>query len=48
MNIQHTAELASANESDLNWLAAGFALGEFGGKAGHDPQLFPFSLSFRG
>ena len=36
IDIQHAPKLASANKSDLDRFAAGFALGEFGGQAGHD------------
>jgi hypothetical protein len=35
LNIQHTAKLASANETDLDRLAAGFTLGEFGRETCH-------------
>jgi hypothetical protein len=35
INVQHTPKLASANKSDLNRLAAGFELGEFGREVCH-------------
>jgi hypothetical protein len=35
INVQHTPKLASTNQSDLDRLAAGFALGEFGRKTCH-------------
>lgn len=34
-NIQHTTELASTDQANLNRLAAGFALGELGREARH-------------
>jgi hypothetical protein len=30
MDLQHTPKLASTNQSDLDWPAAGLKLGEFG------------------
>jgi hypothetical protein len=35
IDVQHAPKLASANESDLDRFAAGFALGEFGRETRH-------------
>ena len=49
IDIQHAPKLASANESDLDRFAAGFAFGEFGRETRHDRwcvKSFFFSSSF--